>query len=70
MKSQNLLVNLDGVEMDDSKNGGVEMKLGNFLGGQNFFQKIGKNTRKYPILACFSAKFGGGSKFFWKKMGG
>ena len=46
------------------------MKLGNFLGGQNFFQKIGKNTRKYPILACFSAKFGGGANFFLKKMGG
>ena len=52
------------------KMGGVEMNLGNFGGGQNFFQKNGKNTRKYPILACFSAKFGGGSIFFWKKMGG
>ena len=49
--------------------GGGGMNLENFGGGQNFFQKIGKNTRKYPILACFSAKFGGGSKFFWKKMG-
>ena len=58
--------------MDYSKNGGVgvEMNLGNFGGGQNFFQKIGKNTRKYPILACFSAKFGGGANFFLKKMGG
>ena len=25
---------------------------------------------KVPILACFSAKFGGGSNIFWKKMGG
>ena len=63
---------------------GVDMNLSNFFwGGQNFFQKIGKNTRKYPILACFSPSFffgknvgvnfflekNGGSKNFWKKGG-
>ena len=55
--------------MTQKMGGGGEMNLGDFGGGQNLFQNIVKNMRKYPILACFSPKFRGGSKKFEKNWG-
>ena len=54
--------------MDDSKNGGGGDELGKFFwGGSKLFSK---NTRKYPILACFQRNLAEGRIFLGKKWGG
>ena len=54
--------------------GGVEMNLGDFGGGQNFFQKIGALRAKIPshtlFLPLFRRNFGGGQNFFQNFGGG
>ena len=57
-----------GGEMDDSKNGGVEMNLRNF-GGSKLFPKNWRKYAKIPYFSMFFTEIWGMVNFFLEKNG-